>query len=111
MNFIDMNFIDNNFIDNKYFIYYSKSNIIKFLYPQYTKSNNIINKILLYDFNNNIIDEINSINDENEDYINLIKNIINYICVIQNRCIVCFKKLGDSNPRQYCMKSYCPYDQ
>ena len=27
-----------------------------------------------------------------------------------NRCIICFDDLGDSNPRQYCYKTYCPYE-
>ena len=25
-----------------------------------------------------------------------------------NRCVVCGVDMGDCNPRQYCMKTYCP---
>jgi len=103
-----MEYLEN--IENKYFIYNSKEKSVKFLYPDYVKSNHIVKNILLYDFNKYIIDGIDSINDENEEYIDIIKYIINNICAIQNKCLICFKNLGDSNPRQYCMKTYCPYD-
>ncbi len=28
----------------------------------------------------------------------------------RNLCIVCGEDLGESNPRQYCRKSYCPME-
>ena len=28
----------------------------------------------------------------------------------KNRCIICKEDLGITNPRQYCRKSYCPYE-
>ena len=28
-----------------------------------------------------------------------------------NRCIVCGIDMGSMNPRQYCNKTYCPYDE
>lgn len=28
-----------------------------------------------------------------------------------NRCVGCGEDLGEYNPRQYCMKSYCPYEE
>lgn len=27
-----------------------------------------------------------------------------------NRCVICGQGLGEYNPRQYCMKWYCPYE-
>ena len=27
-----------------------------------------------------------------------------------NRCIVCNTDLGEANPRQYCCKTYCPFE-
>jgi len=27
-----------------------------------------------------------------------------------NHCIICFIDMGESNPRQYCYKRYCPYE-
>ena len=29
----------------------------------------------------------------------------------KNRCVICKEDLGITNPRQYCMKSYCPYEE
>lgn len=28
-----------------------------------------------------------------------------------NRCVGCGVDMGERNPRQYCMKSYCPYEE
>ena len=30
------------------------------------------------------------------------------IVEIKNLCVVCGVDIGDDNPRQYCMKTYCP---
>ena len=27
-----------------------------------------------------------------------------------NRCVICHVDLGDANPRQYCSKSFCPFE-
>jgi hypothetical protein len=38
------------------------------------------------------------------------KNIaIDNIC-LGNFCISCGENLGEHNPRQYCCKTYCPYE-
>jgi DUF1365 family protein len=37
------------------------------------------------------------------------KTNIKYHCSA-NFCISCSVNMGDSNPRQYCMKTYCPYE-
>jgi hypothetical protein len=36
------------------------------------------------------------------------KKDINDYC-FANFCISCGVNMGDCNPRQYCMKTYCPY--
>jgi hypothetical protein len=28
-----------------------------------------------------------------------------------NRCIICHVDMGEMNPRQYCMKIYCPMEE
>ena len=38
------------------------------------------------------------------------QKIINTINLQINRCITCKRVLGSNNPRQYCMKTYCPYE-
>jgi len=37
------------------------------------------------------------------------KNAIYNICTA-NFCITCGENLGEYNPRQYCRKTYCPYE-
>lgn len=31
--------------------------------------------------------------------------------ICKNRCIICKEDLGITNPRQYCRKTYCPYEE
>lgn len=35
-------------------------------------------------------------------------SLVNYCTA--NFCIICGENLGEYNPRQYCRKTYCPYE-
>jgi hypothetical protein len=52
-----------------------------------------------------IIVEDNNSKEENKN----IKHKEEYIII--NRCISCGIDLGESNPRQYCCKTYCPLEE
>ena len=40
----------------------------------------------------------------------IIKELLDYYNIPINRCLCCNADLGESNPRQFCMKTYCPYE-
>lgn len=78
-------------------------------------------------FYNNDFPELNEIFTEflqkkntNDYYISKLKDInYNYYCeqliyyintFYYNKCICCGINLGENNPRQYCMKTFCPYE-
>ena len=88
---------------NKFYSYVN--NTITFNYEEYKKCNLMLEKIMSRIYTNDIYNEIINITDESEEYKEFLLQMIPI-----NRCIVCNIDLGDCNPRQYCMKTYCPYD-
>lgn len=70
-----------------------------------------------YDYDDNYLNsikyELENIpkTQKNSDYENIINNYIQiYLINNINQCIICKRNLGQSNPRQYCSKTFCPYE-
>lgn len=97
-----MSYID--YEDNKYYFFNSNYEL-KFYFPNLHECNNIIKKLYSGKYDNTIYNEIDNLqSNDNYQYIKYIKSIIP-----DNRCIECNRNLGDSNPRQYCYKTYCGF--
>jgi hypothetical protein len=53
--------------------------------------------------------DIDEIGETFEEFAKYVMENCDYDCEPQqNLCIVCGVDIGESNPRQYCMKTYCP---
>ena len=71
-----------------------------------TTDSNVFGTIKLCKFNNHSDSDSNS----NSNYISISNSNSNSNICLANFCISCGENLGEHNPRQYCNKIYCPYE-
>ena len=90
----------------------NKCNNIALELTELIKNDILSNKFNYAEYNNFKL-KLLDISDENKDYIDQLIFMIDQINGIEqskNRCTGCGVDMGENNPRQYCCKTYCPYE-
>lgn len=94
---------------NKKSITLDKKKIIEQRLKKIDEKSSIIDEKKIKDIYDDL-DDLNNNDETNNTYDKVIKDGLPDYDGITNRCLICGLDLGPLNPRQYCMKSYCPME-